>query len=128
MVAPETITRHSWSPTDRRSEGHTRGRQELHWQQMVHQENVGTPNPPLVSVAPRAAVAQCAVTSPRCVRRSLRRMAACSRRRASPVAIPGPVVAAVLRIAKKQCVGPLRVENTWIFERRLSICIKTNLS
>lgn len=81
-----------------------------------------------VSVAPRAAVAQCAVTSPRCVRRSLRRMAACSRRRALPVAIPGPVVAAVLRIAKKQCVGPLRVENTWIFERRLSICIKTNLS
>jgi len=81
-----------------------------------------------VSVAPRAAVAQCAVTSPRCVRRSLRRMAACSRRRALPVAIPGPVVAAVLRIAKKQCVGPLRVENTWIFERRLCICIKTNLS
>eukprot|EP00962_Isochrysis_galbana_P001387 scaffold351_cov117-Isochrysis_galbana.AAC.10 len=35
------------------------------------------------------------------------------------VAIPGPVVAAVLRIGKKQCVGPLRVENTWIFERRL---------
>eukprot|EP00962_Isochrysis_galbana_P019419 scaffold5662_cov149-Isochrysis_galbana.AAC.2 len=31
-------------------------------------------------------------------------MAACSRRRALPVAIPGPVVAAVLRIAKKHCV------------------------
>eukprot|EP00962_Isochrysis_galbana_P014497 scaffold4147_cov114-Isochrysis_galbana.AAC.7 len=31
-------------------------------------------------------------------------MAACPRRSASPVAIPAPVVAAVPRTAKKQCV------------------------
>jgi hypothetical protein len=81
-----------------------------------------------VIVAARAAVARCAVTSLRCVRRSLHRMAACPRRTAAPVTIPAPVVVALPRQAGKQWGWPLDVETTGIFVRRVSICIKTKLS
>jgi hypothetical protein len=84
--------------------------------------------PNAVIVAARAAVARCAVTSLRCVRRSLHRMAACPRRRAAPVTVPAPVVAALPRQAGKQWGWPLDVETTGIFVRRVSIYIKTKLS